>query len=84
MLYGTQIRPIDKKLDYQVQKLTRAANNALPNKAASDVGKDDSQDAGDPLKYRPNPDMLVSKIDQDAQVNRFFRYLFTSCGSVSI
>ncbi|CAA7400213.1 unnamed protein product [Spirodela intermedia] len=66
-LFLEKIRPIDKKLDYQVQKLTRAANTALPNKVASDGGKDNSQDAGDPLKYRPNPDMLVSKIDQDAQ-----------------
>ncbi|MQL87256.1 hypothetical protein Taro_019802 [Colocasia esculenta] len=63
-LFLEKVRPIDKKLDYLVQKLTRTASNAASNEVGSQDGvKDDSQTAEDPLKYRPNPDMLVSKID---------------------
>ncbi|XP_072952294.1 uncharacterized protein [Typha angustifolia] len=67
-LFLEKVRPIDKKMEYQVQKLTRAADN-VPKKATdTDMKeKDESRDEEDPLKYRPNPDMLVSKSMQDAQ-----------------
>uniref|UniRef100_A0A1D1YIN7 Neuroguidin n=1 Tax=Anthurium amnicola TaxID=1678845 RepID=A0A1D1YIN7_9ARAE len=67
-LFLEKIRPIDKKHDYQIQKLMRAANNAVTNSVGSDEGvKEASQGAEDPLKYRPNPDMLVSKVGQAAE-----------------
>ncbi|XP_078441574.1 sas10/Utp3/C1D family [Wolffia australiana] len=68
-LFLEKIRPIDKKLDYQIQKLTRAASNPQPDSGAAANGqaKDNPLDSGDALKYKPNPDMLVSKIDPDAQ-----------------
>nr|XP_010923898.1 neuroguidin isoform X2 [Elaeis guineensis] len=66
-----KIRPIDKKLEYQVQKLTRAAGSVASEKTVSvNVNeKDEKQEEEDPLKYRPNPDMLVSKSTQAAQDN---------------
>ncbi|KAJ0966161.1 hypothetical protein J5N97_027299 [Dioscorea zingiberensis] len=62
-LFLEKIRPIDKKLEYQIQKLTKAAMNLAPERPMSigndrEEGKKDEEDA---LKFRPNPDMLVSK-----------------------
>ncbi|KAF3337249.1 neuroguidin [Carex littledalei] len=62
-LFLEKIRPIDKKLDYQIQKLTKAAEGGpAPEKIVTsnkELGK--SQKEEDPLKFRPNPEMLVSK-----------------------
>ncbi|PWA64047.1 sas10/Utp3/C1D family [Artemisia annua] len=57
-LFLEKIRPIDKKLQYQIQKLTRVTENP-----ADGVGSDDkkSHEADDSLKLRPNPDMLITK-----------------------
>ncbi|KAL6012639.1 hypothetical protein ACLOJK_003128 [Asimina triloba] len=67
-LFLEKIRPIDKKLQYQVQKLTRVAGGALEKaehqEKESNAAKDDTED---PLKYRPNPDMLASKLNKDTE-----------------
>ncbi|XP_059635161.1 uncharacterized protein LOC132277336 isoform X2 [Cornus florida] len=57
----TKIRPIDKKLQYQIEKLTRVSGNAMENVSVTTKEVDSTQKTEDPLKYRPNPDMLVSK-----------------------
>ncbi|KAK2659949.1 hypothetical protein Ddye_006482 [Dipteronia dyeriana] len=68
-LFLEKIRPIDKKLQYQIQKLTsasvteRATEELKPKEKKSKV----SQETGDLLRYRPNPDMLVSKTDMSAE-----------------
>lgn len=64
-----QIRPIDKKLQYQIQKVIKASESAASNAnekvpAASNKNEDDS-------KHRPNPEMLVSKIQPTAKVSLF-------------
>nr|GEW16538.1 neuroguidin [Tanacetum cinerariifolium] len=58
-LFLEKIRPIDKKLQYQIQKLTRVTGNS-----GDGVGSNDkkSHEADDSLKLRPNPDMLMPKI----------------------
>ncbi|XVE60623.1 hypothetical protein DITRI_Ditri05aG0142800 [Diplodiscus trichospermus] len=56
------IRPIDKKLQYQIQKLTKIGGSA-PQQVGSNDPSDGSQKIEDPLIYRPNPDMLISKAD---------------------
>jgi U3 small nucleolar ribonucleoprotein protein LCP5 len=66
-LFLEKIRPIDKKLQYQIEKLSRAANNAPVNRISSKSEESLGMDKEDALKYRPNPDMLVSKLDQSAQ-----------------
>jgi len=66
-LFLEKIRPIDKKLQYQIEKLSRVANNAPVNRIASKSEESLGMDKEDALKYRPNPDMLVSKLDQSAQ-----------------
>ncbi|KAI3725618.1 hypothetical protein L1987_65409 [Smallanthus sonchifolius] len=55
-LFLEKIRPIDKKLQYQVQKLTRLTGNAVDSEPPE---RDDS------LKLRPNPDMLIDKVALD-------------------
>ncbi|KAG6648696.1 neuroguidin-like [Carya illinoinensis] len=65
-LFLEKIRPIDKKLQYQVQKLTRVSAGT-----AEAVGLREESDAPqkveDLLKYRPNPDMLVPKSDMTSE-----------------
>ncbi|MED6196814.1 hypothetical protein PIB30_050895 [Stylosanthes scabra] len=53
-----KIRPIDKKQQYQIQKLMKVGENATRSEIPS---------AEDVSKYRTNPDMLVSKSDLAAQ-----------------
>lgn len=75
-LFLEKIRPIDKKLEYQVQKLTKAADSVGKGKAVVANLRDKearSQGDEDLLKYRPNPDMLVPKNsgpEQDGGVYR--------------
>lgn len=58
-LFLEKIRPIDKKLQYQIQKLTRDSDTASEKSATSEKGTNTQKE--DLLKYRPNPDMLVGK-----------------------
>lgn len=58
-LFLEKIRPIDKKLQYQIQKLTRDSGAASEKSVLSEKGTDTQKE--DLLKYRPNPDLLVSK-----------------------
>ncbi|RWR90980.1 neuroguidin-B isoform X1 [Cinnamomum micranthum f. kanehirae] len=66
-LFLEKIHPIDKKLQYQVQKLTRSAGNAVESVSSDGRKNSASQETEDLLKYRPNPDMLASKLDQAKQ-----------------
>ncbi|KAI4355977.1 hypothetical protein L6164_000031 [Bauhinia variegata] len=67
-LYLEKIRPIDKKQQYQIQKLIKVSENTTKNVTLTPsnetVGPDKSEDVS---KYRPNPDMLVSKSDIPSQ-----------------
>ncbi|KAF8411346.1 hypothetical protein HHK36_003893 [Tetracentron sinense] len=56
-----KIRPIDKKLQYQIQKLTRVAGPAVEKVGSGGKETDTTEKTEDLLKYRPNPDLLVSK-----------------------
>lgn len=66
--FPLQIRPIDKKQQYQIQKLMQASENAIRSDILNKepVASNKSEDAS---KYRPNPDMLVSKVDLTSQVS---------------
>ena len=64
----TQIRPIDKKLEYQIQKLTKVSVVSKENAFMDEKDSATRQDVDDRLKYRPNPDMLVSKTEGTAEV----------------
>ncbi|KAD4586180.1 hypothetical protein E3N88_23781 [Mikania micrantha] len=61
-LFLEKIRPVDKKLQYQIQKLTRLTGNPMDN-----VGSDDKKpyERDDALKLRPNPDMLIDRVSID-------------------
>ncbi|KAA8528374.1 hypothetical protein F0562_035729 [Nyssa sinensis] len=66
-LFLEKIRPIDKKLQYQIQKLTRIAGNEVDNVGLSEKDVDSTRKTEDLLMYRPNPDMLVSKTNMTAE-----------------
>ncbi|KAG5543789.1 hypothetical protein RHGRI_016521 [Rhododendron griersonianum] len=61
-LFLEKVRPIDKKLQYQIQKLTRVSSSAVDKGGLSEEEEDatTTQKEEDLLKYRPNPDMLVN------------------------
>lgn len=65
--YLDKIRPIDRRLANQVDKLVRAAEAAAKGQAAA------SADADDPLAYKPNPDALVSKLDEAGASDGVYR-----------
>ncbi|XP_028070890.1 neuroguidin-like [Camellia sinensis] len=62
-LFLEKVRPIDKKLQYQIQKLTKVTAGVVDKVGSSEKEEDTTQKTDDLLKYRPNPDMLVSKIN---------------------
>ncbi|RLN05524.1 neuroguidin-A [Panicum miliaceum] len=71
-LFLEKIRPIDKKAEYQIQKLTNAADGATAQEKAGNAeakGKGEHSDEEDLLKYRPNPDMMDTKSAPDGQDN---------------
>ncbi|XP_027356051.1 neuroguidin [Abrus precatorius] len=66
-LYLEKIRSIDKKQQYQIQKLMKASENAARSDIQSEKETIASNKSEDVSKYRPNPDMLVSKLDLTLQ-----------------
>ncbi|KAJ7534374.1 hypothetical protein O6H91_13G091500 [Diphasiastrum complanatum] len=58
-----KIRPIDKKLHYQIEKLLKSASE--PSNDEKDAVFAGEQEGA--LNYRPNPDMLVSKLGESAE-----------------
>lgn len=58
-LFLEKIRPIDCKLQYQIQKLTRVSSTSVEKLVTSEkrAVNDTTEDL---LNYRPNPEMLVS------------------------
>ncbi|KAJ9545407.1 hypothetical protein OSB04_025114 [Centaurea solstitialis] len=64
-LFLEKIRPIDKKLQYQIQKLTRLTGDSMGDAGSDDKKPDTNREADDSLKLRPNPDMLMNKVTPD-------------------
>ncbi|CAA2958608.1 neuroguidin [Olea europaea subsp. europaea] len=62
-LYLEKIRPIDKKYQYQIQKLTRAIETTEEKSGSTEKEANATQKTEDMLKYHPNPDLLVSKVN---------------------
>ena len=71
-LFFIQVRPVDKKLQYQIEKLTRVTASAVDKVGLSEKEEDATQKTEDPLKYRPNPDMLVSKTNPTIEVSTWY------------
>ncbi|XP_047059396.1 neuroguidin-A [Lolium rigidum] len=68
-LFLEKIRPIDKKMEYQIQKLTNAADSAAAQDKVPDAQPVQQQGEDDLLRYRPNPDMMDTKLATDGQGN---------------
>ncbi|MCI18580.1 neuroguidin-like, partial [Trifolium medium] len=64
-LYLEKIRPIDKKQQYQIQKLIKASENATSNTGEKEPVASNKSD--DVSKYRPNPNNLISKVEPTAE-----------------
>ncbi|KAJ7965888.1 Sas10/Utp3/C1D [Quillaja saponaria] len=64
-LFLEKIRPIDKKLQYQIQKLTQMTKGAMENISHHEQEAGAPQKTEDVLKYRPNPEMLISNSDRN-------------------
>ncbi|XP_015579778.1 neuroguidin-B isoform X1 [Ricinus communis] len=60
-LFLEKIRPIDKKMEYQIQKLIRDSGRAMEQPSLKEKESEAPEKSEDLLNYRPNPDMLVSK-----------------------
>lgn len=65
---GLQIRPIDKKLQYQLGKLTGGTRNLEDNPHMTQEEIETAKEEEKWLKYRPNPDLLVSKTNETPEV----------------
>eukprot|EP00898_Chlorokybus_atmophyticus_P006287 jgi/Chlat1/665/Chrsp104S01144 len=63
--YLEKVRPIDKKLQYQIDKLLAAANDATAAAQAPAANGSAAVAADDPLRYRPNPSALVSRLAEN-------------------
>ncbi|GER28929.1 Sas10/Utp3/C1D family [Striga asiatica] len=59
-LFLEKIRPIDRKLQYQIKKLTRTTTT-VEKQGSNGKEADETPEGEDSLKLRPNPDLLVSK-----------------------
>ncbi|XP_063963899.1 neuroguidin-like, partial [Lytechinus pictus] len=66
-----KMRPIDQKLTYQIDKLIKTATTGVPA-------------ANDPLRFKPNPDGLISKLqdeggeedsDEDEKIEKTKKYV---------
>ena len=57
-----KLRPIDKKLQYQMDKLLRAAAQLQQPGSAAAAAANGSAAAANPLSYGPNPDQLLPKV----------------------
>ena len=60
--YLEKLRPIDRKLKYQIDKLLKMADGPRKDKS---LGEGEDEDEDDPLRFRPNPDALVGKADEE-------------------
>ena len=69
--YLEKLRPIDRKLKYQIEKLLKLASEQNEREELGDGDGGGGGDAGeDPLAFRPNPDALVSKVEEDRRGRR--------------
>lgn len=64
-----QIRPVDRKMHYQIQKLTNIGATATDAPGLSEKEPGKREKAEDLLKYRPNPDLLIPKTNGPSEVN---------------
>ncbi|KAK9109068.1 hypothetical protein Sjap_017128 [Stephania japonica] len=72
-LFLEKIRPIDKKLEYQIQKLVKGAENVIENAASDEKEARASKNIEDPLKYRPNPNMLEKSTKAEKDGDAIYR-----------
>lgn len=66
LLVFVQIRPVDRKMQYQIQKLTNTTATTTEEPGLTEKGADKREK--DLIKYRPNPDLLLPKIKPSPEV----------------
>lgn len=65
-LFLEKIRPIDKKLHYQIEKLTKVTASTTENIQQSEK-ESQSNKTADLLSYRPNPEMIPRRTDMTSE-----------------
>ncbi|KAJ4915168.1 Sas10/Utp3/C1D family [Raphanus sativus] len=70
-MFLEKIRPIDKKLQYQIQKLTTAGVGSVAEQALSE-GKE-AQQSEDVSNYKPKPDLLADKMVDESMEDGVYR-----------
>ncbi|KAJ8450270.1 hypothetical protein Cgig2_004727 [Carnegiea gigantea] len=66
-LFLEKIRPIDKKCGYRIERLLAAAASDAAKAQTTENTAEATQKSKDLLRYRPNPEMLVSKTDMASE-----------------
>ncbi|XP_010488071.1 PREDICTED: neuroguidin-like [Camelina sativa] len=64
-MFLEKIRPIDKKLQYQIQKLTTTGGSVT--ELAEGKGSGAAQESEDLSNYKPKPDLLADKTEDDQE-----------------
>ncbi|XP_027147905.1 neuroguidin [Coffea eugenioides] len=73
-LFLEKVRPIDKKLQYQIGKLAGVTpRNVVENRDITVEETETAKEEEKWLKYRPNPDMLISKTDATLEKDGVYR-----------
>uniref|UniRef100_A0A7N0UUT0 Neuroguidin n=1 Tax=Kalanchoe fedtschenkoi TaxID=63787 RepID=A0A7N0UUT0_KALFE len=62
-LFLEKVRGIDKKMQYQIRKLMGTAED-VKNTTTNEMEPNETEKSEDTLKYRPNPEMLISKSEE--------------------
>ncbi|EOA38180.1 hypothetical protein CARUB_v10009657mg [Capsella rubella] len=66
-MFLEKIRPIDKKLQYQIQKLTTAGGSVTELAQSEGKGSGAAQKSEDLSDYKPKPDLLADKTEDDQE-----------------
>ncbi|KAL1201949.1 Protein THALLO [Cardamine amara subsp. amara] len=64
-MFLEKIRPIDKKLQYQIQKLTTAGGSVAELTNSEGTGSSAAQKSEDLSNYKPKPDLLVDRTEDE-------------------
>lgn len=62
--YLEKVRPVDKKMQYQIDKLLAAGAKAAAGGLGG--GAEGADTDADPLSFKPNPNSLVARAEQRA------------------
>ncbi|GAB4839525.1 hypothetical protein Ancab_029051 [Ancistrocladus abbreviatus] len=81
-LFPEKIRSIDEKMQYQLEKITRATGNDVIKADANGREAKANPKLDDLLRFRPNLDLLISKSDVAGELSNYFSSHVKNSGSI--